>query len=78
MSTSELKSQIISKINTIEDEAILVEIYKLVDLESEMDADYRLTVEERNAIDIGLKDIQRNKVYSSETADNMIREWLKK
>lgn len=78
MSVTELKLQIINKITTIEDELILEEIYKLVDLESGMDSVYRLTVDERNAIDVGLKDIKENRVYSSEAADNMIKEWLRK
>jgi len=78
MSASELKLQIINKITTIEDELILEEIYKLVDLESGMDSIYRLTVDERKAIDIGLKDIKENRVYSSEAADNMIKEWLRR
>jgi len=43
-----------------------------------MDSVYRLTVDERKAIDIGLKDIKENRVYTSEAADNMIKEWLKK
>jgi hypothetical protein len=78
MSVTELKLQIINKITTIEDELLLEEIYKLVDLESGMDSVYRLTVDERKAIDVGLKDIEENRVYSSEAADNMIKEWLRK
>ncbi len=78
MSVTELKLQIINKITTIEDELILEEIYKLVDMESGMDSVYRLTVDERKAIDVGLKDIKENRVYSSEAADNMIKEWLRK
>jgi len=78
MSVTELKLRIINKITTIEDELILEEIYKLVDLESGMDSVYRLTVDERKAIDVGLKDIKENRVYSSEAADNMIKEWLRK
>jgi hypothetical protein len=78
MSVTELKLQIINKITTIEDELILEEIYKLVDLESGMDSVYRLTVDERKAIDVGLKDIKENRVYSSEAADNLIKEWLRK
>jgi hypothetical protein len=50
----------------------------LVDLESGMDSVYRLTDDERKAIDVGLKDIKENRVYSSEAADNMIKEWLRK
>lgn len=78
MSATELKLRIINKITTIEDELILEEIYKLVDIESGMDSVYRLTIDERKAIDIGLKDIKENRVYSSDAADNMIKEWLRK
>ena len=78
MSVTELKLQIINKITTIEDELILEEIYKLVDIESGMDSVYRLTADERKAIDTGLRDIKENRVYSSEAADNMIKEWLRK
>jgi len=78
MSATELKLQIISKITAIEDELILEEIFKLVDIESQMDSVYRLTDEERKAINLGLKDVEAGRVYSSEAADNMIKEWLRK
>ncbi len=78
MSATELKLQIISKITAIEDELILEEIFKLVDIESQMDSVYRLTDEERKAINLGLKDVEVGRVYSSEAADNMIKEWLRK
>jgi hypothetical protein len=78
MSATELKVQIINKITTIEDELILEEIFKLVDIESGMDSFYRLTPDERTAVNIGLKDVKENRVYSSEAADNMISEWLRK
>ncbi len=78
MSVTELKLRIINKITTIEDELILEEIFKLVDIESEMDSVYRLTDPERKAVETGLKDIKEGRVHSSEAADNMIKEWLKK
>lgn len=78
MSATELKLQIINKITTIQDELILEEIYKFINIESGMDSIYRLTTDERRAIDAGLNDIKENRVYSSEDADKMIKEWLKK
>ena len=78
MSSTELKLQIISKITSISDELILEEIYRLVSLESEMDSVYRLTDAERSAIVDGLKDVNEGRVYSSEAAENMIKEWLEK
>ena len=78
MSAAELKLQIINKISSIEDHMILEEIYKLVVLESEMDSIYRLTDAEKAAVEAGLKDVKEGRVYSSEAAENMIKEWLKK
>ncbi len=78
MSVTELKTRIIDKISAIEDELILEEILNLVNLESEMDSVYRLANDERKAIELGLKDVKEGKLYSSEAADNMIKEWLRK
>ncbi len=78
MSTAELKLQIINKVSSINDELILEEIYRLIDIESGMDSLYRLSDEERKAIEIGRKDINEGRRYSSEQADNMVKEWLKK
>ena len=78
MSATELKLQIINKVTSIKDESILEEIYKLVNLESDMEASYTLTEVEKKAIDLGLKDIKEGRVYSSEVADRMMKEWRKK
>ena len=78
MSASELKSRIISKISAIEDVEILEEIFRLVDLESGIDSVYRLSDVERKAVESGLRDINEGKVVSSQVADSMIKEWLKK
>lgn len=78
MSVTELKLKIINKITAIEDELILEEIFRMVDRESEMDSIYRLTDDERAAVQAGLKDVKEGRVYSSEAADNMIKEWQKK
>ena len=56
MSATELKLQIINKVTSIKDELILEEIYKLVNLESDMDAVYVLMDAEKKASDLGLKD----------------------
>ena len=78
MSATELKLQIINKIAAIEDELILEEIFKLVDIESQMDSVYRLSEDERKAINLGLKDLEEGRVHSSEAANNIIKEWLNK
>jgi len=78
MSESELKLQIMNRIAAIEDELILEEIYKMVDREAGLDAVYKLTTDEKKAIDAGLEDIKAGRAYSSEVADKMLKEWLKK
>ncbi|NBP68411.1 MAG: hypothetical protein EBU52_06660 [Cytophagia bacterium] len=78
MSASELKLHIINKVSSINDASILEEIYKLVNMESEIDTEYRLSAEEKKAIELGLKDIEEGRVYTSEQADNMLKEWLRK
>jgi hypothetical protein len=78
MSATELKSKIIEKISAIEDESVLREIFDLISLEAKVDSVYRLTEAEKNAIEIGLKDIANGEVYSSQVADQMLKEWLKK
>lgn len=78
MSLTELKLQIINKVSSITDELILEEIYKLVSIESEMDSIYRLTDTERSVVAEGIKDVKEGRVYSSEAAENMIKEWLAK
>ena len=71
---TELKLQIINKVSSITDELILEEIYKLVSIESEMNSIYRLTDTERSAVAKGLEDVKEGRVYSSEAAENMIKE----
>jgi predicted transcriptional regulator len=78
MSAAELKLEIINKVSSINDELILEEIYKLVNLESEIDAIYRVTEHEREAIEVGLKDVNEGRVYSPESAESLINSWLKK
>ena len=78
MSATELKSKIMERISAIEDEAVLREIFELISLEGKVDTVYRLTEAEKKAIEIGLKDIANGEVYSSQVADQMLKEWLKK
>lgn len=78
MSITEIKLRIINRITTIEDELVLKEIVRLLDLEVEMESIYQLTNKERKAIKTGLKHIKEGKIYSSKEANNIIKELLKK
>jgi predicted transcriptional regulator len=78
MSAAELKLQIINKVSAIKDKLILEEIHKIVSLELAMDSVYQLTDAERTAVQAGLADAKEGRVHSSEAAEGLLREWLKK
>ncbi|MCH6200525.1 hypothetical protein MMU07_13120 [Aquiflexum sp. LQ15W] len=78
MSVSELKLEIINKVTSISDEKILEDIIRLINQESAMDQTYKLTEEERDAVQMGLEDVADGNLHSSESAKNMLEEWLKK
>jgi len=78
MSTAELKNQIINKLNYINDESILSDIIRLIQIESEMKAVYQLSNDEKEAIELAFEDIDAGKTYSSSSANQLLKEWLKK
>ena len=78
MPAIELRKRIIEKLSSIEDEIILKEIYDIIKIESEIDTVYKLSPDEKIAVDAGLKDIRDGKIVSSERANALIKEWLKK
>jgi hypothetical protein len=78
MSTAELRNQIIHKLNTIDDEAMLSDIYKLVQMEASIETVYQLSDEEKEAVEMAFHDIYAGKTYSSSAADELLNKWLKK
>jgi hypothetical protein len=76
MSTMGLKKKIIDEVNSISDEAILTDIYQL--LQYEQTGEYKLSEEENSAVQDGIEDIKQGRVFSSKEANSIIREWLKK
>jgi len=78
MSISNLKSAIISKVSSLNDEKLLEEINRILDLEVDLVSSYILSSEENKSIEKGLEDIQENRVYSTEQAEKLLREWLGK
>jgi hypothetical protein len=78
MSVSELKLEIINKVTSISDEHILEDIIRLLNQESALAESYKLTNEESIAIREGLQDVAEENLHTSESAEKMIEEWLKK
>ena len=73
-----LKRKIIDRIKKIQDESLLEELFKAVELEHEIDSTYELSKEERKAVEEGVKDANQGKTYSHDEASHLVKEWLKK
>ena len=78
MSVIELRKHIISKVNVMDDEEVLQEIQELIKMEAEEDSVYKLTDQEKSAVEMGLTDIREGRVVSSEEANERIVQWLRK
>ena len=78
MSTLELKQKIIQRIEAIEDDSLLAEIYRTLEI-SQADSDaFVLTPAMRSALDGGLEDVKNGRVVSNDEANKEIDEWLSK
>jgi hypothetical protein len=78
MSALELKSKIISHVEKSDDENLLSEIYNLIQAEADINKVYVLTKHEKSMVEEGLSDVREGKIFSSEKANELLKEWLKK
>ncbi len=78
MSTSEMKQKLIEKIKSTEDDNILEEVYRILEVGTiELD-EIILSDKQRELIDGGLRDIENGNYLSNEDANNEIEKWLRK
>jgi len=77
MNTSEIKSKLIAKIKTTEDQDLLQEIYRMIETESEDLEPLILSSEQKKVIAQGQKDIKEGKYLSDKQTNDEIEEWLK-
>jgi len=76
MSTKEL---ILEKIKVINNESILEDLLKIIELEIELDKEIiYLSVEQKSAIEEGLKNIEDGDTFTNEEAYKLVDEWLEK
>lgn len=78
METLELKRQLISKIEIIENDKILEEVYRILDIGEEAFEVYKVSEHQRKLLDEANEDIKNGKVTSNEIANKEIEEWLSK
>ena len=78
MHTLELKKQLIDKIESTNDDILLEEIYRILDMGEDNLELYKLSSHQKAAIDEGLEDVKQGNVISHEDAKKEIDEWLSK
>ena len=77
MSGVELKEKLINSINKTDNEELLHEVYRLLEIENEDIEVYKLSDEQRKAISISQQQIKNGEFITNQEADNEIEEWLK-
>jgi len=73
------RDQLISKIRLIDDDAILNELLRIIDLELELAGDsIELSEDQKDFVEEGLKDYKKGKTLSHNEAKRRTEEWLRK
>ena len=79
MSTIELRKLLIEKIQLTEDDKLLEEAYRLLEVDIEESADvYVLNDQQKEAIDQARKQIKEGQFLTDEESNRQIDEWLNK
>ena len=78
MSTIELRKRLIDKIQKTDNESLLEEAYRLLELETENIDVYKLTDDQRKAVNEGKQQIKDGKFLTDEQANKEIDGWLSK
>lgn len=78
MTTLEMKNQVIGKINQLNDDELLMDVYKLLDDSALDSVIYRLSDNHKIAVDTAINQINRGDFLTSVQANKEINEWLSK
>jgi hypothetical protein len=78
MSKTEMKKELISRIEAMENEGVLEEVYRILGINTGNVDTVVLSGYQQSAIDAGLKDIEQGNILTDDEANRDIEEWLKK
>jgi hypothetical protein len=78
MSSAELKKRLIDKIQKTDNENLLEEAFRLLQLESEDIEVYKLSDEQKSAVNEAREQIKRGEFLTDDEANKDIDEWLNK
>ncbi len=77
MSTTELQNKVIDRIRKIEDTDLLMDVNRLIEIETPEEEIYKLSPEEIIAVTEAQNEIKNGQFLTDEEAKKDIREWLK-
>ncbi len=78
MSTIELRRRLIDKIQKTDNEGLLAEVYRLLELETEDIEIYKLNNDQRKAISEARQQIKSGQFLTDEQSNKEIDKWLSK
>ena len=78
MSSAELKKRLIDKIQKTDNENLLEEAFRLLQLESEDMEVYKLSADQKNAVNEARQQIKNGQFLTDDDANKDIEEWLSK
>ena len=78
MSSAELKKLLIDKIQKTDDENVLEEAFRLLQMESEDIEAYKLSENQKNAINEARQQVKNGQFLTDDEANKDIDEWLGK
>lgn len=78
MTRVELKNKVIGRINQIENDDLLAEVYRLLETGDEKFEIYKLSDQQEKAIDEAEEQIKKGEYISNKQANKDIDEWLNK
>jgi hypothetical protein len=78
MTASEIKMQVIKKIQSLDDEKVLDEIYHLLLLDATEPGVYQLDNKQKHMLNEAMEDVKHNRLSDHDQAKKEIEEWLSK
>ena len=78
MSSAELKKRLIDKIQKTDNENLLEEAFRLLQLESEDIEVYKLSEDQKNVVNEARQQIKNGQFLTDDEANKEINEWLSK
>ncbi len=78
MSSQEMKNKLFDKIQLTDDDNILEEVYRILDVSTQEVDMFILSDDQTASIDEGLRDYEEGRFLTNDEANREIEEWLKK